>query len=283
VPLTYDDLSYGVLTVFASEPNAFDASFEETFAELGETIANAMNAVETRQALLTDTVVELELAIYDPDDPLGRLAREAGCRIEYDGIVPQSDGTSRVFFTETGASVGSIRAVVEGARGVRGLRHVGDAGDDDAPEHRFEMTVSGPTLPSTLVECGAAARSLQVDDSGARVVVELPDNTDVRTFVDRLEGTYPETELLARRDAERPDQSRQAFRTTLTEELTDRQLEALMTAYHSGYFQWPRDRSGEEVAEALGITQPTFNGHLRAAERKLCAMLFDGASSPPAE
>jgi hypothetical protein len=57
-----------------------------------------------------------------------------------------------------------------------------------------------------------------------------------------------------------------------------RQLETLQTAYHSGYFEWPRDRTGEEVAEALGITQPTFTGHLRAAERKLRAMLFDDAT-----
>jgi len=47
------------------------------------------------------------------------------------------------------------------------------------------------------------------------------------------------------------------------------------TASLSGYFEWPRDRSGEEVAASLGITQSTFNNHLRTAERKLLARLFD--------
>lgn len=56
--------------------------------------------------------------------------------------------------------------------------------------------------------------------------------------------------------------------------------EIRQTTAHSGYFEWPRDRTGEEVAASLGITQPTFNGHLRAAERKLCAMLFEGGSTP---
>ncbi|THE64002.1 hypothetical protein D8Y22_15235 [Salinadaptatus halalkaliphilus] len=29
-------------------------------------------------------------------------------------------------------------------------------------------------------------------------------------------------------------------------------------AYYSGYFNQPRDRTGEEIAEALGISQPAF-------------------------
>lgn len=61
--------------------------------------------------------------------------------------------------------------------------------------------------------------------------------------------------------------------------VTDRQLETLQTAYHSGYFERPRERTGEEVAESPDITRPTFNGHLRSTERKRCAMLFKGSSS----
>jgi len=282
IPLTYNKLSYGVLTVFASEPDAFDTSVEGMFTELGETIANAMNSVETRQALLTDTVVELELDIHEPNDYLGRFAREAACEIEYGGTVPQSDGNTRVFFSTSGTPDSAIQAVAEDVPSIQRLDHISDDdGDTETGENRFEMTVSGPTIPSTLIECGAVARSLQVTDSSTRVVVELPDTTDVRTFIDRLEETYPDTELIARRDKERADRSQQAFGTVLMDELTDRQLETLQTAYHSGYFEWPRDRTGQEVAESLGITQPTFNGHLRAAERKLCAILFDEDPSSP--
>lgn len=280
IPLTYAEMSYGVLTVFATDPDTFDTRSKEMFAELGETIANAMNSLETRQALLTDTVVELELAIYEPDDVLGRLAHEADCQIEYGMIAPQSDGTTRVFFTASGVPAGAFNSVTENVPSIQHLTRISEAdGDDDAGESRFEVTVSGPTIPSTLVECGAAARSIQVTDSEIQVVAELPDTTDVRTFINRFEETYPDTELIARRDKQRADQSQQTFATGLTDELTDRQLETLQTAYHSGYFEWPRDRTGEEVAESLDITQPTFNGHLRTAERKLCTMLFDGTSS----
>lgn len=282
IPLTYNEISYGVLTVFATEPDAFDTRSTEIFEELGQTISNAMNAAETRQALLTDTVVELELAIHEPDDVLSRIARGANCQIEYGGTVLQSDGTTHIFFSASGTSISDILAIVEDVPSIHRLDHIGEAdGNDDAGDHRFEMTASGPTIPSTLVECGGVARSLQVTDSETQVVAELPGTTDVRTFINRLEDTYPDTDLIARRDKERTDLSQQAFGTAILDALTDRQQEILQTAYHSGYFEWPRERTGEEVAESLGITQPTFNGHLRAAERKLCSLLFDRDTSSP--
>jgi len=36
------------------------------------------------------------------------------------------------------------------------------------------------------------------------------------------------------------------------EKLTDRQLEVIQTAYYSGYFESPRENTGEDVAEMLG-------------------------------
>lgn len=57
--------------------------------------------------------------------------------------------------------------------------------------------------------------------------------------------------------------------------LTPRQREVVQTAYHGGYFEWPRATTGENLASALGISAPAFHGHVRAAEGKLFASLFD--------
>ena len=277
VPLTHNGMSYGVLTVFSTDPESVDERTKEVTEELGETIANAMNSVETRRALLSDSVVELELGIQNADAPLVRLAQETGCQFEFEGIVPQAAGTARVFVTASGVTADTVRAAAAASTHVESVTLLsGEGGEDD--ENRFELSVAGATIPSTLAECGAVVRTIQIADTETNVVVELPHSVDVRTFVDRLEERYPETELVARRDRDRGDQSQGAFETALAESLTRRQLETLQTAYHSGYFEWPRDRTGEEVATNLDITQPTFNGHLRAAERKLCAMLFEGDS-----
>ena len=43
----------------------------------------------------------------------------------------------------------------------------------------------------------------------------------------------------------------------------------MKAAFHSGFFEWPRDTTGEEIADSLGVTPPTFHQHLRKAEKKV--------------
>ena len=58
----------------------------------------------------------------------------------------------------------------------------------------------------------------------------------------------------------------------------------LEAAYYSGFSEWPRESSGEAVAESLDVSSPTFHQHLRTAERKfLTALLEPALSFPEAE
>jgi predicted DNA binding protein len=56
--------------------------------------------------------------------------------------------------------------------------------------------------------------------------------------------------------------------------LTDRQLSALQTAYFAGFFEWPHEVSGDELASSMDVTRSTFHQHLRAGQRKLLASFF---------
>nr|WP_245634212.1 helix-turn-helix domain-containing protein [Halalkalicoccus paucihalophilus] len=50
----------------------------------------------------------------------------------------------------------------------------------------------------------------------------------------------------------------------------------------SGYFESPRVQTGREVAASLDVSQPTFTHHLRAAQRKICEVLFDASTTSAA-
>ncbi len=52
-------------------------------------------------------------------------------------------------------------------------------------------------------------------------------------------------------------------------QLTETQREALVLAYERGYFDTPRERSLEEIAEELGITQQSLSARLRRGHRRL--------------
>jgi predicted DNA binding protein len=110
------------------------------------------------------------------------------------------------------------------------------------------------------------------------LVVELPQETDTRTIVDRLRSEFAGLELIAQRQRRETAVTPTAVHDRLEQRLSDRQYEALQTAHTMGYFDWPRESSGEDVAERLGITQPTVNKHIRLGERKVFDMLFAATS-----
>jgi predicted DNA binding protein len=85
--------------------------------------------------------------------------------------------------------------------------------------------------------------------------------------------------LVGYREHERPVHTPQEFRAGLADRFTDRQETALRTAYHGGYFDWPRGADGDELAAGMDISRPTYHQHLRAAQRKVFEELFAAESS----
>lgn len=269
VPLTYNGFLHGVLSVYADEDGAFDDRTLTTLAELGVTTANALSDAQARESLHTEAVVELDLRLPAPNAPLTRVARAAGRRVLAEGTVPQGDGGALCYLAVEGEPVDP--ATLETVASVQRATLVAERDGGTL----LEALVDAPTVAASLADHGATIRALAGEASGVEATVGLSPGVDLRRYVESLREPYPGTELLAKRTHERPVESRRAFDARLEDELTDRQVEALRTAYHSGYFAWPRDRDASEVAASLGITQPTLARHLRVGERKVLAALFD--------
>jgi len=279
VPLSHAEYSYGVLTVYADEPDAF-ADLERTvMTELGEGIANAITAAKTREALHAETVLELTLRIEGSEDLLSRIAAKTGSRVEYAGLGTHSGDETLLFFETSGVSPDDVRAVLDDLVSVTDSRLISDA-DGDC---RFEATVTGELIASRLVRHGGSPRSMHADATGTEITVDVSTGTDVREFVEMLREGYPTVELRSRRHVERSMGTRRELVTSLFEALTDRQLEVLRTAYFAGFFEWPRESTGEEIAELLAVTQPTVNRHLRIGQQRLLAQLFEDEVPVPAE
>ncbi|WP_339105260.1 PAS domain S-box protein [Haloterrigena salinisoli] len=270
VPLTFEDYGYGVLTVYADEPDAFTDLERSVFAELGEGIANAINAAQTREALHAETLVELTLDL-EADDVLSRIATATGAAVTYEGLGTHGESETVLFFETRGASADAVRDALDDLVSVTASRLVSD-GEEGC---LFEATVTGDVLASRLVRHGGSPRSIAIDDGRTEVTVDVPVTTDVREFVEMLRDRYERVDLRSRRHVQRAMHTRQELVTSLFEDLTDRQLEVLRTAYLAGFFEWPRESTGEEIAEMLEVTQPTVNRHLRIGQQRLLSQLFD--------
>ncbi|WP_164974815.1 GAF domain-containing protein [Halegenticoccus tardaugens] len=276
IPLAYDDAAYGVLTVYADHPQLDeDERNRDVLSELGNTIAHTINARETRATLQTDSVVELLLRFEDADTPLCRLARETGCTIDYQGVVPRSNGHADIFFIARDISPEDVQATAADLLAFTDLDCLTERGGGSL----FRARVSDPPLAARISNEGCVVHSITIDADIATTVLDVPHTVAVREFLDQLRQWNLDFELRARKSRERPLKTRETFVNALEDRLTDRQRDVLQTAYLSGFFETPRVSTGQEVTELLEISQPTFSEHLRAAERSICDVVFDEVSN----
>jgi PAS domain S-box-containing protein len=270
VPLSFDGRTVGVLTVYGEAPKTVTDLEATVFAELGESIAHSIIATTTRQALHADTQTELSLRV-SCDSFFTWLAETLDCHVEYRGLAAHDEETARLFVTITGTDPETVLEALSNRIAVTSARLVADG-----EEALFEVVLEEESVPVRLLRHGGNPRSIRTTEGGLDVVVDVATTTDVREFIDMLETEYSAVELLGRRTVERSIETHQEYRTSLLEDLTDRQLEVLRTAYYAGFFESPRTSTGEDIAEMLDVTQPTVNRHLRLAQQHLLGELFDG-------
>lgn len=271
VPLTYDGTDYGVLSVYADRNGVFDEIERAVLSELADTVSHAINVAESRKALVSDGIVELEFRIGPSDLAVVRAASQLDADLTVESVVPQADGNNRVFFTVRGTEADRALAVAREIPETKSVTLI--ASTDEG--HTFEAVATEGGLMGTIVDHGGVPRRLTASGSDGRVVVDLPRSADVREFVETFKTRYGNAELVARRERDRSIRTRGGFLAAFEDRLTDRQREVLRTAYFAGFFESPRQQTGEEIGGLLGISQPTFNDHLRTGQRKLLELLYE--------
>ncbi|WP_144796731.1 bacterio-opsin activator domain-containing protein [Halorubrum depositum] len=272
IPLVYNDLSYGVLTVYATAPDAFGETIQSVFAELGETIAAAISASERKRALLTTSMTRVEYAVTDPSFVLTRLAEAADCTLTYEGGVQQTASGNYVFVTVDDAPLDAVVDAADGLRTVEDVRRIrgGDSGGV------VRLRLSEPFLATELADHGAVLRGATASRSNTELVIDLSHGVEVRDVTQFISGRFRDVTLTSKQTREQA--SEHGLYASVLDQLTARQLEVLETAYYSGFFESPREATGEAVSDSLDISPQAFYQHIRTAQRKLFTALIDDHS-----
>ncbi|WP_435361020.1 bacterio-opsin activator domain-containing protein [Haloarchaeobius sp. DFWS5] len=272
IPIVYGDTVYGCLCVYAPRPFAFEPLEREVLAELGETVGHAISAAETRKALVTNTVTELQFGIVDPEAFIVEVADETDARLELTGTVSREGGQLFERYTVRGDAVANIHDLAE-----RAPSHIEILAERE-DECLVQVPVEDVSLAETMADLGGTVRTVTVGDGDARIVVEVPRDAAVSEVLTRTNEVI-DVELLSQREIDRETTSTVSFKNAVDGDLTARQREVLLTSYRAGFFDWPRENSGDELADLLDVSPPTFHQHLRVAERKLLDALFDAATT----
>ncbi|WP_226022577.1 bacterio-opsin activator domain-containing protein [Halomicrobium salinisoli] len=276
IPLSYTDTSYGVLYVCADRPDAFDERERVVLDALGRAVANAVNAIESGRILTADKVIELAFTVDDPDLLFCRLTGRTDATIESAGTVTQEEGSLRLYLTAEGDDADTVLEALQADDAVTEARCVAEH-DGEA---LFDATVT-ESLVATLVDHGAVPKAIESERGVTRYDVELPYEAEAREVFGLVQDNYANTDLVGYHEHERPVRTQQEFRSALADRFTGRQETALRTAYLGGFFEWPREVDGDELADGMDISRPTYHQHLRAAQRKVFEELFEGETTAP--
>jgi len=268
VPLRHDEAVHGVLAVYANRPEAFSERAIEAFTVLGEMIGFAFTAVQNRQLLAHDRVVEMEFQSSSTDAYLLGAAAACDCTIQRAGSIDVGDEALE-YVTVEDADPDRVLATLRDHELVRGGRVIRAENNGGVVEIR-----SRESYQSILLDVGVRTVDVVADRDRLVVTVEAPTDADARTIQETLTEHAPGFELVAKQERERrptPEDEESPIR----DELTERQLEVLRAAYLAGYYEWPRDTTAEQLADTLDIASSTLHQHLRRAERNLFDELLE--------
>jgi DNA-binding CsgD family transcriptional regulator len=265
IPVTDQGTAYGALVVRAVERDAFEAAERKALRDLGRRIGGAITAVKRQQLLSEETVLRLSVAYDDQDAVFVDLSVRLECSVALEGIIPAESGNLVCFVRVKGATPGSL------------LEHV--MANDSTQDARLIRSYEQEALLEVVLDerspvgiyfgHGAKIVDLSVTKGQACLVGEFPAGADIRSVVEALGEEYPSVELHSKQERAEPTDAGLAVKQALEEELTDKQRSVLRGAYHSGYFEWPRGSTAEELADSMDVSSPTLHNHLRRAQQKL--------------
>ena len=271
VPLVYGDTVYGTLSVATERAGAFDADERQWLETIGQQIGYAIAAVRRRNLLLSDRVVELELTCRDEDSFFVDASRRLGCQFELDSLVSLGETTQLYYLHLEGASPADVFDLAADEPGIEDCRLI----ETYEGGWRVEFVIDGSCPIVTLIEYGTTVLDARFEGGTATITTKCAADADLRTIVDGLRAVFPDSELAGKREVERTVQTAREFQKGLEERLTDRQEAALRAAYFGGYYDWPRESTAEEIADAMGISSPTLHNHLRKGQHELLQTFFD--------
>jgi predicted DNA binding protein len=230
-----------------------------------------------RHVPATDSVTRVEFTVSNTSYPFVAASATEGCRTVLQEILPRGDGTYAEFFAVTGMDPSDVQRLAADSETVDPtlLETFDDGG-------LFEYEVTGDCPAVTLSELGALPRTVYSVDGVGTVSGEIPASADAAAVVDAFLQAHPSADLVVkeRQPYVTPMFGHRKYKQVIADRLTARQEEVLAAANESGYYEWPREITAEDLAADLDITASTLLKHLRAVERAFVTAFFEEPTLP---
>ena len=272
LPIGDDRMQFGVLGAYTAQTPITDEQ-RDLLREFACLISYTVRTDEWTESLIAEEPVTLEIEVDAPTEPLIAFADQLSTSIEFSISSVAEHKTGKLLYTVevTGSVPDDCQEHITAADYIEPYDTT-----ETADSHTYRFLVTPPTPESIAREYGMQFETITVDDGLRTITGYLSTDSVVPNLLADLRSAFEHTTLT--RVTSAMTQSRATTTTTaqLLDPLTTRQREILSQAYRTGYFEEPRAINATELADRFGIARATFTQHLRSAQRKLFATVFDG-------
>jgi len=270
VPIQYDDHVYGVIVIY-TDRDGFEPRELDTLGRLGQIAGHTMTSFERKRALTSGRATEVVVRSDSLAEPFVAAADDELMTVSIDHVQTFDDGRSLSYYTVEGIAPEQfatlLETLVDGSE-VRLLEQIGT-------RSRFEISTDDKTLHSIVASHGGWITNARLCDGDFEITIRVPIGTELRSVLDGARTKYPDLRLISQTTVTPSTQTAADTVASVTTELTDRQREVLEVGYYAGFFEWPRNTTGDELAELMGVTPATVHHHLRHGQQKLLAAFFE--------
>lgn len=263
VPIRYNELTFGVLSVYSRAVTRIDDHERELLEEYAETLGYVFHTTAWKRTLRSSALTTVRFRFTDDRLPLVDLSSrlQAETTIRTRTVIPRTDSTVFYLATIKDATSDDLFDAVDETEAI----HSVDVYRTDG-EIRCGLVVDSPVPEQWILDNETQYVQTVAKNGHTDLIAVLGDQTTVQQCVDGLTTVTGSTPVATLCTDQNPSQ---AADTTPVDRLTDRQQQVLQLAISAGYFERPRHNNTGELAETLNITRATFTQHLRAAQRKV--------------
>lgn len=275
VPICDSGVLHGVIEIAASETAAFDEQSEELITVLCQAVAKRLNhRNRSPPAGSNNTAAVFELVCTEEHPLFPALPPDAVVRVLT--VTTVDSGTRALTVRIERVTADRFERYVHNTPGLAAFKLVADQTDTDSVLATVQLTTTvrdqTAQLFETLHRNDAAIATVHSRHDTETVQLTARQATAVGDIVDTLQESLA-CRLISKQTTTAADAV--THRQQITDTLTDRQHELFRTAYTEGYYEQPKGISGAALADLFDISQSTVHEHLRSAEQRVAAALFD--------
>ena len=211
------------------------------------------------------TGIRTEIVVDRPDCPIARASNKTG-------------GISEVNRSATSSEDGEVVEEFEVEKPVPSDLDTGTDTEEvfefeNHAVHRISRDAGRGCVCEVIEGFGCVASDVSAQDGRLRVSFYAPDAEKIKRITDALDAEFGNASL--RELVDSCDASGEDLVLVDGNRMTERQKEAVRTAYEMGYFENPKRANASQVADEMGVAPSTFSEHLSSAESKILEGFFE--------